>query len=158
MKKILLIAALVLGFAAVASAQPRAIGIRGGYGVELSYQHTLGSENFLEADLGLAGTSFNLAGIYNFHLTEFGEGFKVYGGPGAAVGMGAGHFNLGIAGQLGIEYTFNFPLQLSLDLRPQLGLGFISGAADSDSASDARSIIKFTCWGWYPSLGIRYAF
>ena len=54
MKKIILVAALVLGFAAAAVAQPRALGLRGGYGVELSYQHTLG-ENFLEADLGLGG-------------------------------------------------------------------------------------------------------
>ena len=54
MKKIILIAAMVLGFAVAAVAQPRAIGLRGGYGVELSYQHTLG-ENFVEANLGLTG-------------------------------------------------------------------------------------------------------
>ena len=54
MKKIILVAALVLGFAAAAAAQPRALGLRGGYGVEASYQHTLGS-NFVEADLGLYG-------------------------------------------------------------------------------------------------------
>ncbi len=155
MKKILVIAALLLGFAAAASAQSRAIGLRGGYGIELSYQHTLSSENFLEADLGLTGKTFNLAGIYNFNLTSFGNGFNVYGGPGVAVGGGHGTFNLGIAGQLGIEYLFDIPLQVSLDLRPQLGLGFFS-AVDSDSPSDSG--MGFTFWGWYPSLGIRYAF
>ena len=52
MKKIILVAALVLGFAVAASAQPRAIGLRGGWGAELSYQHSFDS-NFLQADLGL---------------------------------------------------------------------------------------------------------
>ena len=41
MKKIILVAALVLGFAVAAVAQPRAIGIRGGFGAGLSYQHTV---------------------------------------------------------------------------------------------------------------------
>ena len=49
MKKIILVAALVLGFAVAASAQPRAIGVRVGNGGEISYQHQLGS-NFLEGD------------------------------------------------------------------------------------------------------------
>ena len=47
MKKIILTAALVLGLAAAASAQPRALGVRIGDGAEISYQHTLGN-NFLE--------------------------------------------------------------------------------------------------------------
>ena len=54
MKKALLIVAAILGLAVVASAQPRALGIRAGYGAELSYQHTLGGQNFIEADLGWA--------------------------------------------------------------------------------------------------------
>ena len=49
MKKIFLIAALALGFAVAASAQPRAIGVRVGNGGEVSYQHSLGN-NFLEVD------------------------------------------------------------------------------------------------------------
>ena len=51
MKKIIVIAALMLGFAVAASAQPRAIGGRLGNGAEVSYQHTLG-QNFLEIDGG----------------------------------------------------------------------------------------------------------
>ncbi len=149
MKKILLVAALVLGFAVAASAQPRAIGIRGGYGVELSYQHNLGA-NFLEADLGLnTFNALNVAATYNFSLAQFGDGFNFYAGPGAAVGIGFGkaaHFNVGVAGQVGLEYIFNFPLQLSIDLRPQIGIGIVEGG------------VGLGFWGWYPSLGIRYAF
>ena len=153
MKKIILVAALVLGFAAAAVAQPRAVGLRGGYGVEVSYQHTLG-QNFIEADLGLAGVGLNLAGTYNWMLaqpnwTDKGE-WGVYAGPGVALGAGGfgdvGYFNVGLAGQVGLEYTFWFPLQLSLDVRPQLGLVTAGGQS------------AFGLWGWYPSLGVRYRF
>jgi hypothetical protein len=155
MKKIILVAALVLGFAAAASAQPRAIGIRAGYGVDLSYQHGLGGENFIEADLGLSGFSFlNVAGTYNFMIaqpawTNKGQ-WGFYAGPGVAVGAGKGVFNIGIAGQVGLEYTFDFPLQLSLDVRPQLGMVTVK-------VLDVTAR-EFGVWGWYPHLGIRYKF
>lgn len=147
MKKIILIAAMVLGFAIAASAQPRALGIRGGYGVDLSYQHTVGGSNFIEADLGLESfANLNVAATYNFMISEFGGGFGFYAGPGVALGAGKNVFGIGIAGQIGIEYTFHFPLQLSLDMRPQLGYvksGDVSGLG---------------IWGWAPHLGIRYRF
>lgn len=152
MKKIILVAALVLGFAAVASAQPRAVGLRGGWGVEASYQHTLGA-NFVEAELGLVGNGLNVAGTYNWMIaqpqwTSRGE-WGVYAGPGVALGLGfgqVGYFNVGIAGQIGLEYTFWFPLQLSVDIRPQLGL------------VSSQGMSAFGIWGWYPSLGVRYRF
>ena len=52
MKKIILMAVMVLGFTVAAVAQPRAIGLRAGWGAEASYQHSFGT-NFLQADLGL---------------------------------------------------------------------------------------------------------
>ena len=150
MKKIIMIAALALGFAVAASAQPRAIGVRVGNGGEISYQHSLGS-NFLEVDgglgLGFDGT-FNVGatGIYNFMIAEFGGGFGFYAGPGAGVGLGLGdanYFTLSAAGMVGIEYNFAIPLQLSLDFRQHVGLGFGGNGL------------------WTPSsvaLGIRYKF
>ena len=151
MKKIVLVAAMVLGFAFAASAQPRAVGLRGGYGVEASYQHTMGAD-FLEADLGLVGNGLNVAATYNFMIaqptwTDRGE-WGFYAGPGAAVGLGFGeanHLNVAVAGQVGLEYSFWFPLQLSIDLRPQLGVSF----ADKS---------QFYFGGWCPALGVRYKF
>ena len=152
-KKIILVAALVLGFTAAAVAQPRAVGLRGGYGVEATYQHTLGA-NFLEANLGLNGfNALNVAATYNWMLvqpdwTSKGE-WGVYAGPGAALGLGLGEgstFNVAVAGQVGLEYTFWFPLQLSLDIRPQLGLA--AGGAGTG----------FYFGGWCPALGVRYKF
>lgn len=153
MKKIILVAAMVLGFAVAAAAQPRAIGLRGGYGVEATYQHSLGA-NFIEANLGLGGfNSLNVAATYNWMLvqpnwTSKGD-WGVYAGPGAALGLGFGDaagLNIAVAGQVGLEYSFWFPLQLSLDIRPQLGLHTGGGAAG----------LYFG--GWCPALGIRYKF
>ena len=151
MKKFIIAAALVLGFAVAASAQPKALGLRLGYGAELSYQHNLGDYNFIEADLGLGDFAYlNLAGTYNFMIakpqwTDSGE-WGFYAGPGVALGVGQGIFNLGIAGQVGLEYTFDFPLQLSVDIRPQIGLVSVA------------KVNKFGIWGWYPHISARYAF
>ena len=150
MKKIILIAAMVLGFAVAAVAQPRAIGGKFGWGAEVSYQHGFGS-NFLEANVGL--NSFNSIDgsvVYNFMIaqpnwTDRGE-WGFYAGPGAAVGMNAfgedPYFHIAAAGMVGLEYTFWFPLQLSVDVRPTLGYGFGYGFH----------------WGVMPSLGVRYRF
>ena len=151
MKKIIIAAALVLGFAVAASAQPRALGVRIGNGGEISYQHSIGS-NFLEVDgglgLGLIDGTFNVGatGIYNFMISEFGNGFGFYAGPGAGVGLALGDVNylaLSAAGMVGIEYNFNIPLQISLDFRQHIGIGFNGNGI------------------WAPSsigLGIRYQF
>ena len=134
MKKIVLLAALMLGFAVAAAAQPRAVGLRGGYGAEISYQHTLSKTNFVEADLGLLAGGFNITATYNWMLlkpewTDRGE-WGVYAGPGVTLGskvfsslLYRPGFHIGVAGIVGLEYTFWFPLQVSVDLRPQFGLG-----------------------------------
>jgi len=126
MKKALLIIASVLCFAAVASAQPRAIGLRAGYGGELSYQHSIGGNSFAEIDLGAWGNSGNnfsffVTGAYDFIVAGNGA-CNVYVGPAASLGSWKSDsysgFAGGIGGQLGVEYNFSFPLQLSLDYRP----------------------------------------
>jgi hypothetical protein len=91
-----------------------------------------------------------LAVIYhwNWNITD---GLNWYAGPGAAVGLynydnnqvissGA---NLGVGGQIGIEYDFNHhgtPLLLSLDARPMFDL------------------IGYYDIGWGTSLSLRYTF
>lgn len=155
MKKAILIIALALGFAATVSAQPRAIGGRLGYGLEASYQHTLGGENFLEADLGLFGyDSINAAASYNFMIvqpqwTTRGE-WGIYAGPGVYLGgYTTGHFRMGVLANVGLEYTFWFPLQLSADLRPQFG--FYTGKGDT--AYDIEGV-----FGLVPTISVRYRF
>lgn len=146
MKKTIILIAAILGFAVAASAQPKAIGVRGAFGAEVSYQHYLG-DNFIEADLGFSanlgiasryGATIPIiaTGIYDF-VFPLQNGFSLYAGPGAYTGVftyfdkegvAKGSVDLGIAGQFGVEYNFRFPLQLSADIRPRisfLGSGFV---------------------------------
>lgn len=145
MKKLLVVLSLVLGISAAAVAQPRAIGVRGSYGAEISYQHNLGS-NFLEGDLGWWDGGVAVTGVYDFVLAspQWTAGtWNVYAGPGAGIALGDG-VSVGVCAQIGLEYTFgSIPLQLSLDMRPNIltindGLHFIGG--------------------FWPAFGIRYAF
>lgn len=121
MKKTLILLVALLGMSVAASAQSRAIGIRAGYGGELSYQHSMGS-NFMEFDLGWFSKGFDVVGIYDFIIAGTGE-VNLYAGPGAQLGFynydGGSKINIGLAGQLGVEWNFpSVPLQLSLDWRP----------------------------------------
>ena len=125
MKKVLILAAALLGFAMAASAQPRAIGVRAGYGGEFSYQHGFGG-NFGELDLGWYAHNFDVVGIYDFVLG--GNGLvNFYLGPGVYLGFYNNrphheHYsgvNAGIAGQVGVEWNIpQIPLQISIDWRP----------------------------------------
>jgi len=123
MKKLIVVLLSVFAFVAVASAQPRALGVRAGYGAELSYQHGV-SSGFFEADLGFLGSGhgFYVTGLYDFVFASSGIA-NFYVGPGAQLGFydDGEHsgINLGIAGQLGVEFEIpSIPLNLSLDWRP----------------------------------------
>ena len=128
MKKILFAFVLVMGSFMALNAQVdgKAIGIRFGYGAEISYQHPLGNTNRLELDLGLTHYGAALNGIYQWvwDLSELADGFNWYAGVGAGLGMfdygsiNKNALSIGLLGQVGIEYNFNIPLQLSLDYRP----------------------------------------
>ena len=151
MKKLLAIAVALTAFVAVAAAQPRALGVRfgspsflPGFGAELSYQHGLGTTNFIEFDLGWSTAGINGTASWDYVIAEFGGGFDFYAGPGANVYIGDGFTSIGVCGQVGIEYTFgSVPLQLSLDVRPNVV-----------SINDGVKLLD----GIYPGLGIRYAF
>ena len=151
MKKVILTLAIVLGTITLTQAQDNAIGLRLGYGGEISFQKALGS-NRLELDLGMAlGYGFNLTGVYQWtwDLAALADGFKWYAGVGASVAYWNGkngfaednYLNVGVAGQIGIEYNFSIPLQISLDYRP---IYFFLNDG----------------YGWYDGicLGIRYKF
>lgn len=148
MKKFILTLAVIACTFSIAKAQDNAIGVRFGYGIELSYQRMLHANNRLELDLGLSGFSrdFNLAGVYQW-VWDLGvaPGFNWYAGVGATLGLWDKNFGLGINGNIGIEYNFNIPLAISLDWRP--GLYYINKADPN---------FQFQWTGI--ALGIRYKF
>jgi len=150
MKKIILSVIMLIGLAFSAQAQDiseNALGLRlgdnSGFGGEVSYQRGLSSNNRLELDLGWRNRSYynngndydlnaiKLAGLYQW-VWNIDGGFNWYAGVGGGLGSYNRDFNVGTsdsgafafaAGDVGIEYLFDFPLQLSLDVRPELGFG-----------------------------------
>lgn len=140
MKKIILTLALAMSMFGALNAQvdSKAIGLRFGGVGELSYQHPLSDTHRVELDLGFGywggGLGYGygrlgLTGIYHwvFDLSSVTDGLNWYVGPGAAAGLSYGSYYsngafVGIAGQIGAEYNFSFPLQLSLDYRPVIFL------------------------------------
>ncbi len=141
MKTRILSAFLLLGLVFSANAQEiskNAIGLRlgdnDGFGGEVSYQRGLSKNNRLEFDLGWRNSqhvdAFKLAGLYQW-VWNIDGGFNWYAGAGGGVGSwsvdkdygdGSGSFVFA-AGDIGIEYLFDFPLQLSLDFRPEIYFG-----------------------------------
>lgn len=131
MKKVIFTFALVAGFLCTLSAQVdgKAIGLRFGAVYEVSYQHPLGDTHRVEVDLGLGGYRMGVTGLYHWvwDLSSVTKGLNWYAGPGAAVGLTYGSLwtngvYLGVAGQVGAEYNFEFPLQITLDYRPVIYL------------------------------------
>lgn len=130
MKKFIVLA-IALFTAAAVYAQPRAIGGRIGYGLEVTYQHSLGS-NMVEVDFGLPFfNGIEAASTYDwiFPINSWQEDgtWNWYAGVGAGVGLY--DFNdavgyVGVAGRIGIEYNFWFPMNISLDWRPVIGPAF----------------------------------
>ena len=137
MKKLLVLVALIAMSAVAVNAQKRAIGARLGYGADFSYQHNMGEKNMLEIDAGLpAFVGIEAAATYDwiFPISSWKEAgsWNWYAGVGAGAGYswlwGWGNYGyVGVAGRLGIEYNFDFPLSLSLDWRPIFGPRFGSG-------------------------------
>lgn len=154
MKKFILIAALVLGVAFAAAAQPKAIGLRWGWNTEISYQHNLGGANFVEANIGTFGfDSFDISSTYNFMIaqpawTSRGD-WGIYAGPGLALGFNSWYTNFAIQGQVGLEYTFWFPLQLAVDIKPQFGLW---------AGNRQAGFFTEGMYGFAPSFSVRYRF
>jgi len=143
MKKLLIV--IVLTALTVGAMRAQGIGLRLGYGAELSYQHAL-SDNRLELGLGLdLNSGLNLNGTYQW-VKPLEDNFNWYFGFGAGIGAYSSVAAISVLGQLGIEYNFDFPLQLSLDWRP--GPAFIFYKEGMTTGFWATSV----------GLGVRYRF
>lgn len=166
MKKQVKIFGLIVAFvsiAAIANAQPRSIGANLGSGLGLSYQHGFGEANMLDVavNVPVIGGAWGIGGIVTYDwIDPFGatvpwnnkgewHWYMGVGAAGGIYGFKAPSWHVGVAGHFGIEYDFWFPLQLSLDWRPNIGVLGANGGG-----------IGFNTWGLYDgiSLGVRYKF
>ncbi len=162
MKKLFFAAVLAVLAVGTAIAQPRAIGANIGSGAGVSYQHSLGEANMLDlaVNIPLLYKGFGVGAICTYDwINPFGTAipWNEKGswnwslGAGAAGGIyGFNHpaWYVGAAGHVGVAYDFWFPLQLSVDWRPNIGIVGAGGKID------------FNGWGLYDgiSLGVRYLF
>lgn len=144
---------LIVGSVSAQEISKNALGLRvgdnDGFGGEISYQRYLSDNNRLELDLGFRNSNnldaFKLVGLYQW-VNPLGDNFNWFVGAGAGVGSFSSPGNDGAfflaAADLGIEYNFDIPLIMSLDVRPELGFNdSYSNDLDFDIA-----------------LGIRYQF
>ena len=192
MKKFIIVCAATLLAVVAVNAQPRAIGGRVAYGVGFSYQHSMGLDNMISVDVDFPGYSggIGVAATYDWIFpitawTQKGE-WNWYAGVGAGFGFAwpevvkqemagiktrssVGGFNIGVAGRIGVEYNFWFPLQLSVDWRPVIGpaiawwnvtrSGNLSGTGLE--AKEHYSAVGFGYGSLYASaicIGVRYRF
>ncbi len=122
------------------------LGSNRGFGTEISYQMKLNSENRAEFNLGWRTSNeisaLKINGLYQW-VWPLEQGFNWYAGVGGGLGTYSnksvnGTF-LFAAGDVGIEYNFDFPLQVSLDLRPEIGgNGYFENNFGTDLALSLR--------------------
>lgn len=99
-----------------------------------NYKYNYNGNGYYDGRNGYEHNSVKLVGLYQW-VWDIKNGFKWYAGPGVGVGFwktdrfyagdnlyvegDSGAFIVA-AGDIGIEYNFDFPLQLSFDFRPEI--------------------------------------
>lgn len=190
MKKITITLLATACFGVMCAAQPRSVGIRaGGTGFDATYQHSTKADQFLEADLG-ADFGFNANGhagfkataTYNFiwarpAWTQKGR-WGLYAGPGLSIGyvddqvshkLGEGIYNfyengfmLSLAAQVGVEYSFWFPLNIAIDIRPYFGFhineGNIHDPLTGEIIDRKTGFYDNGLLGFAPTISVKYTF
>lgn len=190
MKRFLTTLAIIVSAACAASAQPRSAGIRiGATGLDATYQHKIRKDQFIEGNIGMdfgysGKAGFKATAIYNFvwarpAWTERGS-WALYAGPGLSIGgvndlcvykfgkerigYTDSGFMFAFAAQVGLEYNFDFPLQLALDVRPYFGVHVNDGVHHDvleDIQTDYGSTAGFYdngLLGFVPTISVRYRF
>tara|TARA_R110002049_G_scaffold33997_1_gene111397 strand:- start:843 stop:1328 length:486 start_codon:yes stop_codon:yes gene_type:complete len=158
MKNISLVLVTFLLVATSVNAQEiskNAIGLRlgdsDGFGAEINYQRALDEDNRIELGLSFRDTkrvnAYKITGIYQW-VWNIDGGFNWYAGPGAGIGQigfedeffddRSNETFVFAAGDIGIEYNFDFPLLVSLDFRPEFGFGDYRDDVVFDIALGAR--------------------
>lgn len=157
MKKTLVLMVVAILASSTLCAQARTLGGRSFYiGEAVSYQHLLTEKTMLEAELGLSLSSVGVEAVVThdwlFPITSWQKRgtWNWYAG----VGLGAGAYlfsntTIGVAGRIGMEYNFWFPMQISIDYRPLIGPAWNGVAVSFNGEGLVRSAL---------GLSLRYLF
>ena len=112
-------------------------------------------DNYYDVAKRSAGT-MRLTATYNMiflspNWTDKGD-WNFYAGPGVSMGSGFNSYKafcFGVTGQAGLEYNFWFPLTLSADLRPTIGIMVSEGRIKFDTDG---------LMGFSPTLSAKFRF
>lgn len=191
MRKTIIFIAALLSCLAI-HAQPRAMGLRlGATGIEASYQHNTHSKRFMQVDFGM-DLGYNVNGrpggkasfTYDFIWAEpawTARGtWSLYSGPGATLGFvddivpyeiegdikgfQDNGFMIGAHVDIGLEYTFNIPLSIAVNVRPCFGVHINDGkfnipGTDLRAAYGSKTgFYDNGLLGFVPSIALRYRF
>lgn len=123
MKKIIVVCAALLCFAATAGAQDYswAAGVRlGGEMGGLSVKHKFNTTSAIEGILAMPwDDGFVVTALYERHVPVIGRGFSLYYGGGGHVGGWKHKFAFGVDGIVGLEYHVpDAPIAFSIDYKP----------------------------------------
>ena len=144
MKKLLIIAALSLGFAVAANAQDFRLGGRLGSGLQAQAEYCYNGADYIEGRLGMAwchagAITADFTVLHNWNITTMdwtpsaGMWF-LDAGAGLTIGGKQNVVTLGAAGcaKIGIEFN-DVPLRLSLDWTPAFGpvIGYVDGYSEA---------------------------
>lgn len=155
MKKLIIATLVLCSFSLTARAQEfsdNAIGLRlggnDGLGASVSYQRKVNYDNRLEFNLGYRSSDnfnvFKLIVLYEWVKLLDGN-FNWYYGAGTGLTsfdidepVNDNETSILATGNIGIEYHFDIPLLISLDVRPEIGTGSFNDDLDFDIALSFR--------------------
>ena len=119
MKKILFLIFVFAGLFHFSQAQE--VGIRFGdaFGGNFAVDGVFGLGGFsrIHADVSFGDNGVGVDALWDFIHQPLGSGFDWYLGVGPSAYLGD-PFALGVSGEIGLEYHFDFPLALGVDWRP----------------------------------------
>ncbi len=120
MKKLLVIVAMLMMCATITTAQE--LGLRwgdvSGGDVAIDGVFGLGQFSRVHADLSFGNDAVGIDLLWDFIYKPLGEeAFNWYAGVGPYA-VFDDPFTLGVMGELGLEYRFDFPMSVSADWRP----------------------------------------
>lgn len=154
MKKIILIAAMVLGFAVAANAQGFRAGARIGSGFQAQAEYCYNGANYFEGRFGMGWyipgqLTADFTALHNWNVKimdwtpSVGQWF-IDAGAGLSVGGRSNLVTLGVAGcaKLGIEFN-DAPIRLAVDWTPAFGPAIAYIGADSAAKFNEYGLANF---------------
>lgn len=119
MKTFLLTILVLIGLSQFVQAQE--VGIRFGdaFGGHYAIDGVFGLGEFsrIHADVSFGNDGVGVEALWDFLDKPIGSGFDWYAGAGLSTYLGD-PFQLGVTGEIGLEYHFDFPIAVGADWRP----------------------------------------